>query len=137
MSLPCWLSQRKLIQFRICTTIFGVSPFYIFTSLYISACHDNRLIDRESPFTNTANGWTIDCDMGVWDTADQIENLDVPRMCSNWYGFMNNDPIGSISTTFHGRGRARLDFGNCWTSGTVYAYLNGNAIAAASANTPR
>ena len=114
---------------------------YIFShssiSLYISACHDNRLIDRESPFTNTANGWTIDCDMGVWDTADQIENLNVPRMCSNWYGFMNNDPIGSISTTFHGRGRARLDFGNCWTSGTVYAYLNGNAIASASANTPR
>ena len=74
--------------------------------------------------------------MGVWDTADQIENLDVPRMCSNWYGFMNNDPIGSISTTFHGRGRARLNFGNCWTSGTVYAYLNGNAIASAPANTP-
>ena len=104
-------------------------------TLYISACHVNRLIDVESPFTNTANGWTIDCDMGVWETVSE-ENKIVRGRCRNWYGFMNENPIGSISTTFNGRGRARLDFGNCWTSGTVYAYLNGNAIASAPANTP-
>jgi hypothetical protein len=107
------------------------SLYYL--TLYFSACHDNRLIDRGSPFTNTANGWTIDCDMGVWDSGEEPADL----QCSNWYGFMNDNHIGSITTTFNGRGRARLDFGNCWTSGTVYAYLNGNAIASASANTPR
>ena len=57
-------------------------------------------------------------------------------LCSNWYGFLNNNSSGSISTTFNGRGRARLNFGNCWTTGTVYAYLNGNAIASAPANNP-
>ena len=57
-------------------------------------------------------------------------------LCSNWYGFLNNNSSGSISTTFNGRGRARLNFGNCWTTGTVYAYLNGNSIASVPANTP-
>ena len=70
--------------------------------------------------------------MGVWDSGEEPADL----QCSNWYGFMNDDPIGSITTTFNGRGRARLNFGNCWTTGTVYAYLNGNAIASAPANTP-
>ena len=44
--------------------------------------------------------------------------------------------MGSISTTFIGRGRARLEFGNCWASGTVKVYLDRTVIAFAPGNTP-
>ena len=62
-------------------------------------------------------------------------------MCSkwgtqNWYGLKKGNAIGSISTIFKGRGRARLVFGNCWTTGTVKAHLDGTFIAFAPGNTP-
>ena len=48
---------------------------------------------------------------------------------------MEDDAIGLVSTTFSRMGRVRLDFGNCWTSGTVKAYLDGIRIASARGNT--
>ena len=97
--------------------------------MYILVCHGNdwgylnNLLGSKS--TNTANGWTIDCGSGVY-----------PYTCSNWYGFSEGNTIGSVSTTFNVKGKARLDFGNCYSSGTVYAYLDGNVIASAPQNTP-
>ena len=35
-----------------------------------------------------------------------------------------------------GNGKASLDFGNCWSSGTVTAYVDNQAIGIANANTP-
>ena len=58
------------------------------------------------------------------------------QVCSNWYGWNGGPSIGSISTTFNGIGRAKLDFGNCWMNGNVKATLNGTVIASASQNTP-
>ena len=62
-------------------------------------------------------------------------------MCSkwgtnNWYGFKEGNAIGSISTIFNGKGRARLDFGNCWTTGIVNAYLDRTFLAFAPGSTP-
>ena len=78
--------------------------------------------------------WTVDCDRGVWN-SDTYSNI-----CINWYGYgsgNNGVDIGSISSTFSGSGRAKLDFGNCFfLEGTVYAYLDGNEIASASKETP-
>ena len=79
-------------------------------------------------------GWNIDCDTGVWQQG--ARNY-AGHVCSNWYGWEGNAPIGSISTTFNGVGRAQLDFGNCWTGGTyVNASLNGTVIASAPGYTP-
>ena len=79
--------------------------------------------------------WNIDCEQGVWlqGSRDYAGNR-----CSNWYGWTSANPIGSISTTFNGIGRAQLDFGNCWYSspGFVKAILNGTVIASATKNTP-
>ena len=44
---------------------------------------------------------------------------------------------GSISTTLMGKGRAELNFGNCFSSGEVFVHLNGILIASVSANTPK
>ena len=77
-------------------------------------------------------GWTIDCASGVWQQSGSPGG----NKCSNWYGWTSAGPIGSISTTFNGIGRAQLDFGNCWTGGAVNATLNGTVIASAPENTP-
>ena len=77
-------------------------------------------------------GWNIDCDEGVWQ---QNARDYAGHRCSNWYGWTSAGPIGSISTTFNGIGRAKLDFGDCW-GGTVKATLNGTVIASPTKNTP-
>ena len=94
--------------------------------------HLNNLL--ESTSTNTANEWIIDCNHGVWNQ----ESSDV---CSNWYGWsydmeQSKDVIGSISTTFNGKGHAKLDFGNCFNSGSVHASLDGTEIASVPKDTP-
>ena len=103
--------------------------------MYILACHGNDYLNNllGSTSTNTANGWTIDTDHGVWQ---QNKTNWLKNVCSNWYGFNNGNNIGSVSTTFYVKGRARLDFGNCYTSGTVFALLDGNVIASVPQNTP-
>ena len=83
--------------------------------------------------------WTIDCNRGVW--VENARASIASAGCINWYGwgyYVQNQVHfdGSISTTFSGNGRAELDFGNCFETGTVYAYLDGNEIASASKETP-
>ena len=97
--------------------------------LYILVCHGHDYLNNllGSTSTNTAYGWTIDCNYGVWQSSFGV--------CSNWYGYNNWINIGSVSTTFNVKGRARLDFGNCYNSGTVYAYLDGYVIASAPQST--
>ena len=90
--------------------------------MYISVCHDN-----------TANGWTIDIDS---DSDFYTKKLCSKWGTNNWYGFKQGNAIGSLSTIFNGRGHARLDFGNCWTTGTVKAYLDGIFISFAPGSTP-
>ena len=89
--------------------------------MYISVCHDN-----------SANGWTIDIDS---DSDFYTEKFCSKWGTNYWYGFKQGNAIGSISTIFKGRGGARLDFGNCWTTGTVKVHLDGTFIAFAPGNT--
>ena len=100
--------------------------------LYILACDGNDYLNNLLGSTSTANGWTIDCNKGVWNMYMYLNSL-----CSNWYGYGNGLTIGSVSTNFNVKGRARLDFGNCYTpaSAPVNAYLDGNLIASAPKNT--
>ena len=95
-----------------------------------SACKDNTHLNNllESTSTNTVNGWTIDCNEGVWTTQQGD--------CKNWYGWGSSHEVGSIATTLSGSGRARLDFGNCHDTGTVKAFLDGQEIESADALIP-
>ena len=47
-----------------------------------------------------------------------------------------SEKVGSIVTTLSGSGRARLDFGNCHSGGTVKAFLDGQEIGSADALIP-
>ena len=91
---------------------------YVHVAEFCKNDHLNNLL--ESTATNSAEGWTINCNEGVWNSPSD--------KCSNWYGYIPNDDVGSISTTFKGSGRARLDFGNCYKNGRVKAYLDGKMI---------
>ena len=55
-----------------------------------------------------------------------------------WYGWNGHSDIGSISTTLYKSSKCgKLDFGNCWDTGTVRVYLAGKLIGEAGPNTPR
>ena len=81
--------------------------------------------------TNSVKGWVFDCTVGSW-TAPYVDS----KNCKNWFGWRPNDPVGSISTTLNGQGKAELDFGNCFcpggAGGTVVAYIDGIEIGSAS-----
>ena len=83
--------------------------------------------------TNSVKGWVVDCTVGSW-TAPYVDS----KNCKNWFGWRPNDPVGSISTTLNGQGKAELDFGNCFcpggAGGTVVAYIDGIEIGSASPN---
>ena len=55
---------------------------------------------------------------------------------NNHNGVLNEDDNGYIKTKLEGFGTARLDFGNCWTSGTVKVLLDGIEIDSAPISTP-
>ena len=73
--------------------------------------------------------------LGKWTNDQSTENGCGPQ----WYGWSSATKAGSISTTLYRNDEkncGRLNFGNCWTSGTVKVFLNGKLIGEANANTP-
>ena len=88
--------------------------------------------------------WKINCKQGVWNinlnnnfTDSQNREYPGASKCTNWYGWTNLEPQGSISTVLKGNGLAKLNFGNCWdgmkpwTKSQVKVYLDGKEIQSA------
>jgi len=48
--------------------------------------------------------------------------------------FKSGSPSCHIKTTLNGSGRAKIDFGNCFTEGVSKLFLDGNEIASAGAS---
>ena len=67
--------------------------------------------------------WIVNCSTGVWNTTIST--------CYNWYAWEKGNATCTIYTTFAGKGRGTLDFGNCWKRGVVKVYLNRSEIASA------
>ena len=98
--------------------------------------HLNNLLKHKT--TKNVPGWTINCDEGVW-IQNNWATTATTTICSNWYGWNPNHPVGSISTTLYGNGRAKLDFGNCEGGQNirlVKVYLDGTEIDSAPNSTP-
>ena len=93
--------------------------------------HVNNLLTST---TKDTEDWDINMTDGKWKNNQDVDNVCGP----NWYGWYS-DSVGTISTTLYKNDNlkcGRLDFGNCWTSGSVTVYLNGELIATANANEP-
>ena len=70
---------------------------------------------------------------GKWSNSQGVDDMCGPQ----WYGWSGGAEVGSISTMLYKTSKCgKLDFGNCWTSGTVRAYLAGELIGEAGPNTP-
>ena len=74
--------------------------------------------------TTNIPGWDIDC-----------PKRKHYHICQNWYCYKSREEVGSIKTTLSGNGRAKLNFGNCWTSGVVKVFLDNIEIASATSGT--
>ena len=103
--------------------------------LYVAACcvdlnqHVNKLKGTKS---KNVNGWTIDVSRGSFTNSTGCPKAEED---DSWYGFDVYNK-GSIETTLHGCGRARLDFGSCsdgYSFGETNIYLNEKIISKATA----
>ena len=104
---------------------------------------DYSAVDPANVPQNISDYWELNVDRGQW-TSFIDWPTDIPQCnLTSWLGFMNNhngvlneDDNGYIKTKLEGFGTARLDFGNCWTSGTVKVLLDGIEIDSATNSTP-
>ena len=83
--------------------------------------------------TDTTPDWEINVESGKWSNSQGVDDVCGPQ----WYGWNGGAEVGSISTMLYKSSKCgKLDFGNCWTTGTVRAYLAGELIGEAGPNTP-
>ena len=80
------------------------------------------MIDSKS---KNVPGWNINVKNGAWNQ----NGIDTRRDCTGWFGYHPGSTIGSISTSFSGKGHARLEFRNCnFWEGYVQVILDGVEI---------
>ena len=91
-------------------------------------------VDPANVPQNISDYWELNVDRGQWTSF--VNWPKAAPLCKNWFGLLNDDENGYIKTKLDGFGTARLDFGNCWTSGTVKVLLDGIEIESAPISTP-
>ena len=97
---------------------------------------DYRAVDPANVPQNISDYWEFNVDRGQWNSWINWPKVAPQCNLNSYLGLLNDDANGYIKTKLEGFGTARLDFGNCWTSGTVKVLLDGIEIASAPANTP-
>ena len=111
---------------------------------FLSACENQHMktlldysaVDPANVPKNISDYWELNVDRGQWTS---FVNWPIAAPLCNynsWFGLLNDDANGYIKTKLEGFGIARLDFGNCWTSGTVKVLIDGIEIASAPVSTP-
>ena len=105
-------------------------PDILFDVCYLLDCNvvSENLNELVGSRTKNNSVWDINVSHGQWLYPDPEPGVpDAWSSCgegNKWYGWELNDKIGCISTIFPVSGRAKISFGNCWSSGTVMVYLN-------------
>ena len=112
-------------------------------SLILSECEKNGHVNAILDYTNTdpkstnIPKWDISCPNGVWENP--FSSTTSNHNCKNWYAFNNSKGSCSLKTKVIGRGRGKLDFGNCYKAnkGVVKVSLDGNVIDSAQNGTEK
>ena len=86
---------------------------------------DSNLGEFSSPAVMRKNGWVVDA---AYENVPKYSNWCGTK---TWFGYNYGRSVGSVKTTFHGNGIAKLNFGNCYKSGNVIVYLNDKKIGRA------
>jgi hypothetical protein len=97
---------------------------------------DYSAVDPANVPKSISDYWELNVDRGQWTSF--VNWPKVAPLCnlSSWFGLLNDDDNGYIKTKLEGFGTARLDFGNCWTSGIVKVLLDGIEIDSVNISTP-
>ena len=74
------------------------------------------------------NGWFVD--VQYHNTLNTFATCDE----TTFFGSKSNLDAAQVITKFRGTGGAKLDFGNCWSSGFVSVFLNNALIKMARRN---
>ena len=88
--------------------------------------HVNGLLVTSAPADIV--GWETTCPNGY------IYGQSISSCNGNWFTYSSGTPSCYIKTTLNGNGRAKIDFGNCYSNGVAKLFLDGNEIASAGAN---
>ena len=77
----------------------------------------------------SSSGWVVDVNNADTVRSNGIYN----NLCgsSTFWGYKLGFPVGRVTTTFKGSGKATLSFGECWIKGTTKVYLNDKQIGIA------
>ena len=97
---------------------------------------DYSAVDPANVPQNISDFWEFNIDSGQWTSFINWPKMAPQCNFNSWFGLLNDDDNGYIKTKLEGFGTARLDFGNCWTSGTVKVLLDGIEIDSATNSTP-
>ena len=92
--------------------------------------HINAILNytNTNPASTNIPKWDISCPKGDWDSWNRIAS------CKNWYAYEPGTDRCYMKTKLIGRGKGKLDFGNCWKGqgkGIVKVSLDSNVIATA------
>ena len=97
--------------------------------------HINAILNytNTNPASTNIPKWDISCPKGDWDSWNRIAS------CKNWYAYEPGTDRCYMKTKLIGRGKGKLDFGNCWKKsvGVVKVSLDGNVIASAQNGTKK
>ena len=77
-----------------------------------------------------ANGWTFN----VTTSIANSHRPECKTANTNWYGWGGGDVVGTASVTLTGYGSAELNFGNCFSNGSVQVYLSNSLLSTATAS---
>ena len=92
-------------------------------------CIDSGLQIVSNKAVMRSNGWIIDTSNNIPSWQKVFNDRSYCGNANTFYGFKAGWEIGRLSATFKGRGRARLDFGNCAKRGCTKVFLNNRLIA--------
>ena len=93
-------------------------------------------VDPANVPQNISDYWELNVDRGQWTSFVNWPHMAPQCNLNSWFGLLNDENNGYIKTKLEGFGTARLDFGNCWKTGTVKVLLDGVEIDSAPINTP-
>ena len=99
---------------------------------FLLGCEDNSHVNGLLEISAPADivGWEITC------THGNIYGHSLSTCDGNWFTFAAGTSSCFIKTTLNGNGRAKIDFGNCYSDGVAKLFLDGNEIASAGASEP-
>ena len=119
--------QGIILCYDINFKLLRINPYsvYIVDVYLLDRCPDQGLENVKNMEEMVSAGWNLK-DIEV----DPIKKSKYTRYCGTetFWGYKYGKPVGKITYSFKGDGKATLKFGNCYKGGRAKVYLNKNLL---------